>query len=112
MLLLGASGIYAYLHLGQMEDPEFTVKAMVVQANWPGGSADEVAQRVTDRLELKLQEIAEVDYLTSFSKPGVSQITIELREDVPAEEVPDTWYEVRKKIGDIKHTLPQGVQGP
>jgi multidrug efflux pump len=112
MLLLGASGIYAYLHLGQMEDPEFTVKAMVVQANWPGASADEVAQQVTDRLERKLQEIAEVDYLTSFSKPGVSQITIELREDVPAEEVPDIWYEVRKKIGDIKHTLPQGVQGP
>jgi multidrug efflux pump len=112
MLLLGASGVYAYLHLGQMEDPEFTVKVMVVQANWPGASADEVAQQVTDRLERKLQEIAEVDNLTSFSKPGVSQITIELREDVASEKVPDIWYQVRKKIGDIKHTLPQGVQGP
>jgi multidrug efflux pump subunit AcrB len=95
MLLLGASGVYAYLHLGQMEDPEFTVKVMVVQANWPGASADEVAQQVTDRLERKLQEIAEVDNLTSFSKPGVSQITIELREDVASEKVPDIWYQVR-----------------
>jgi len=112
MLLLSGSGLYAYLHLGQMEDPAFTVKAMVVQTQWPGASADDVAQQVTDRLERKLQEVSEVDYLTSFSKPGVSQITISLRESVPARDVPEVWYQVRKKLGDIKHTLPQGVQGP
>ncbi|KFN44244.1 efflux RND transporter permease subunit [Arenimonas oryziterrae] len=112
ILLLSASGIYAYLHLGQMEDPAFTVKAMVVQANWPGASADDVAQQVTDRLERKLQEVAEVDYLTSYSKPGVAQITVILRESVPAARVPAVWYQVRKKLDDIQNTLPQGVQGP
>ena len=112
ILLLGGAGVYSYLHLGQMEDPEFTVKAMVVQTSWPGAGADEVAQQVTDRLERKLQEVAEVDYLSSFSKPGISQITVTLREEVPAKDVPQVWYQIRKKLGDIQRTLPQGVQGP
>jgi multidrug efflux pump len=112
ILLLGAGGIFAYLHLGQAEDPSFTVKAMVIQARWPGATADETAQQVTDRLERTLQEIAEVDYLTSFTKPGFTQITVTLREAVPAKKVPDVWYQVRKKLGDIKGSLPQGVQGP
>src|ERR1041385_3371578 len=73
ILLLGGAGVYAYTHLGQMEDPAFTVKAMVVQTYWPGATANEVAQQVTDRIEKKLQEIAEIDYLTSFSKPGTSR---------------------------------------
>ena len=80
MLLFAAGGIFAWRHLGQAEDPTFTVKAMVVQAKWPGAGADAVAQQVTDRIERKLQEVAEVDYLSSFSKPGVSQITVALRE--------------------------------
>ena len=112
MLLFGAAGIYAYLHLGQMEDPSFTVKAMVIQARWPGATANDVALQVTDRLEKKLQEIAELDSLVSFSKPGESQITLTLREEVPSKRVPDVWYQVRKKLGDIKQTLPEGVQGP
>jgi multidrug efflux pump subunit AcrB len=112
MLLLGASGVYAYLHLGQMEDPSFTVKAMVVQAQWPGATAAQMAEQVTDRLEKKLQEIPEVDYLTSYAKPGETQITVLLREAVPAARVPGVWYEVRKKLDDIRHTLPRGVQGP
>jgi multidrug efflux pump len=112
ILLLGAGGIFAYLHLGQAEDPSFTVKAMVIQARWPGATADETAQQVTDRLERTLQEIAEVDYLTSFTQPGFTQITVTLREAVPAKKVPDVWYQVRKKLGDIKGSLPQGVQGP
>ena len=112
ILLLGGSGIYAYRHLGQMEDPSFTIKAMVVQAYWPGASATEVAQQVTDRLEKKLQEIAEVDYLQSFSKPGTAQITVMLKDEVKGARVPDIWYQVRKKLGDIRNELPQGVQGP
>src|ERR1051325_8332141 len=71
ILLLGGGGIYAYLHLGQMEDPSFTVKAMVVRTYWPGANAREVAQQVTDRLEKKLQEIDETDYLHSFSNADV-----------------------------------------
>jgi multidrug efflux pump len=112
ILLLGLGGVYAYDHLGQMEDPEFTVKAMVVQANWPGATAEEVAQQVTDRLERKLQEVAELDYMTSFSKPGTAQITVSLREDVPAQRVPAVWYQIRKKLDDSRGSLPQGVQGP
>jgi multidrug efflux pump len=112
MLMFAAGGIFAWRHLGQAEDPKFTVKAMVVQAKWPGATADAVAQQVTDRLERTLQEVAEVDYLTSFSKPGYAQITITLREQVPADHVPDVWYRVRKKLGDMQHTLPEGVQGP
>ncbi|BCT91315.1 resistance-nodulation-cell division efflux transporter [Lysobacter helvus] len=112
MLLFALGGVYSWRHLGQMEDPAFTVKAMVVQAQWPGATADQVAQQVTDRIERKLQEVAEVDYLSSFSKPGVSQITVVLRESVPAKKVPDVWYQVRKKIADIQGTLPEGVRGP
>ncbi|KGQ19675.1 RND efflux transporter [Lysobacter dokdonensis DS-58] len=112
MLLFGAGGIFAWRHLGQMEDPNFTVKAMVVQAKWPGAGADAMAQQVTDRIERKLQEVAEVDYLSSFSKPGFTQITVALRDELPASKVPDVWYQVRKKLADIEHEFPEGVQGP
>ncbi|NUS60894.1 MAG: efflux RND transporter permease subunit [Lysobacter sp.] len=112
MLLSAAGGIFAWRHLGQAEDPSFTVKAMVVQTKWPGANADAVAQQVTDRIERKLQEVAEVDYLSSFSKPGYSQITVSLREEVPPERVADVWYQIRKKLGDAKGELPEGVQGP
>jgi len=91
MLLFGAGGFYAWRHLGQAEDPNFTIKAMVVQAQWPGASAETMADQVTDRLERKLQEVAEVDYLNSYSKPGITQITVVLRESVPAKRVPDVW---------------------
>lgn len=112
LVLLSASGIYAYQKLGQKEDPEFTFKAMIVQVNWPGASAKEMADQVTDKLERKLQEIAEIDYTKSYSRPGETQITISLREDTAATAVPDVWYQVRKKLGDIKHELSDGVQGP
>jgi multidrug efflux pump len=112
LVLLSMAGIFAYQRLGQKEDPEFTIKTMVVQVNWPGATAQEVADQVTDKLEKKLQEIAEIDYTRSYSRPGEAQITINLREDTPAKVVPDVWYQVRKKLGDITHTLPQGVRGP
>ncbi len=112
LALLSIAGVLAYTQLGQKEDPEFTVKAMLVQAYWPGSSAQQMSEQVTDKLEKKLQEVAEIDYTTSYSKPGVTQITITLREDTLPGAVPQVWYQVRKKLGDIAHTLPQGVRGP
>ena len=112
LLLLAVAGVLAYGSLGQKEDPEFTIKTMVVQANWPGSSAQQMADQVTDRLEKALQEVAEVDYLSTYVKPGETQIKVNLREDVPPRAVADVWYRVRKKVGDIRHTLPPGTQGP
>jgi multidrug efflux pump len=112
LVLLGFSGVYAYQKLGQKEDPEFTVKAMMIQAYWPGASARQMAEQVTDKLELKLQELAEIDYTRSYSRPGETQILVTLRDDTPAAAVPDVWYQVRKNLGDIKHELPDGVRGP
>jgi hypothetical protein len=83
LLLLSLAGVLAYTQLGQKEDPEFTVKAMLVQAAWPGSSAQQMSEQVTDKLEKKLQEVAEIDYMTSYAKPGLTQITITLREDTP-----------------------------
>ncbi|MGK6308224.1 efflux RND transporter permease subunit [Variovorax sp. DT-64] len=112
LLLLGLAGVFAYGRLGQKEDPEFTVKTMVVQASWPGSSAQQMAEQVGDKLEKKLQEIAEIDYTSSYAKPGVTQIKVNLREDTPPQAVPQVWYQVRKKLGDIQTSLPQGVRGP
>ncbi len=112
LLLLSVTGILAYASLGQKEDPEFTIKTMVVQAYWPGSSAQQMADQVTDKIERKLQEVAEIDYTSSYVKPGETQVKVNLRENVPPKAVPDVWYQVRKKLGDIRQTLPQGTQGP
>jgi multidrug efflux pump len=112
LLLLSVAGVLAYRSLGQKEDPEFTIKTMVVQAYWPGSSAQQMADQVTDKLEKKLQEVAEIDYTSTYVKPGETQIKVNLREDVPPKAVADVWYQVRKKMGDVQHTLPQGTQGP
>jgi multidrug efflux pump len=112
LLLAAAAGVFAYLNLGRKEDPEFTFKAMVVQTFWPGASARQVSDQVTDKLERTLQEVAEIDYTRSYSKPGESLITISLLESVGAADVADVWYRIRKKIGDMSHTLPRDVQGP
>jgi len=112
LLLLSVAGILAYGSLGQKEDPEFTIKTMVVQTYWPGSSAQQMADQVTDLMERKLQGVAEIDYMSTYVKPGETQIKINLREGVPPSKVPDVWYQVRKKLGDIHQALPQGVQGP
>jgi multidrug efflux pump subunit AcrB len=109
-LLIG--GIISYNMLGQEEDPPFTFRVMVISAQWPGATAVQMAQQVTDKLERKLQETPWVDKIRSFSKPGETTIILELRESTPPKEVPPTWYQVRKKIGDIAGTLPAGVVGP
>ena len=109
-LLIG--GILSYKVLGQDEDPPFTFRVMVVRAIWPGATAVQMAEQVTDKLERKLQETPYLDRLRSFSKPGETTILVELRESTPPRDVPATWYQVRKKIGDIAGTLPPGVLGP
>jgi len=109
-LLIG--GILSYQKLGQDEDPPFTFRAMVVRAVWPGATAVQMAEQVTDKLERKLQETPYIDRIRSFSKPGETTIILELRESTPPKDVPGSWYQVRKKIGDIAGTLPQGVVGP
>ena len=111
-LVLAAAGIRSYFSLGQAEDPDFTFRVMVVNVQWPGASAHDMEQQVTDLLEKKLQETPGLDYLRSFSRPGEAYIFVSLREDVDPKTVPDAWYQVRKKIGDIKMTLPSGVIGP
>jgi len=112
LVLLAASGVYAYQKLGQKEDPEFTFKTMVVQAYWPGASALAISEQVTDKMEKKLQEVAEIDHTTSYARPGETQITITLREETSKAAVAEVWYQVRKKIGDIKQELPRDVRGP
>jgi multidrug efflux pump subunit AcrB len=110
VLLLG--GMLAYKNLGQDEDPPFTFRSMVVQAFWPGATSLQMAEQVTDKLEKKLQETPFVHEITSYSKPGQTLIILSLRESTPPKEVAQAWYQVRKKIGDIRATLPSGVQGP
>ncbi|QNM97140.1 efflux RND transporter permease subunit [Chitinimonas koreensis] len=106
------AGVFAYTRLGQKEDPEFTFKAMVIQTYWPGASAKDMELQVTDKQEKKLQEMAEIEYVRSYSKAGENQLLINLKEGVPPKQVPELWYQVRKKMSDIRHTLPAGVQGP
>ena len=110
VLLLG--GIFSYGTLGQDEDPPFTFRAMVIRAFYPGATALQVAEQVTDALEKKLQEIPYIDKIRSYSKPGELLIVLELKESTPPKEVTSSWYQVRKKLGDIRATLPPGVQGP
>ncbi|MCE2832409.1 MAG: efflux RND transporter permease subunit [Oxalobacteraceae bacterium] len=110
VLLLG--GIMSYEKLGQDEDPPFTFRAMVLRAYWPGASSVQMAEQVTDKLEKTLQETPYVDKIRSYSKPGETLIILELRESTPPKEVQGVWYQVRKKIGDMRYTLPGGVQGP
>ncbi|PWU29464.1 multidrug transporter AcrB [Pseudomonas sp. RW407] len=112
MLLLGIAGVLSYTQLGQSEDPPFTFKAMVVKTNWPGATAEEVSRQVTERIEKKLMETGDYDRIVSFSRPGESQVTFVAREDFKSRDIPELWYQIRKKVGDIRYTLPQGIQGP
>ncbi len=112
ILLILVVGVRSYLNLGQAEDPPFTFKTMLIRANWPGVTAAEVSGQLTERIEKKLQEMPELDYVRSYAKPGETVLLVFLKESLRGHEVSDAWYQVRKKIGDIKNTLPAGVQGP
>ncbi|MCF8178021.1 MAG: efflux RND transporter permease subunit [Sulfuritalea sp.] len=105
-------GILAFLQLGRAEDPDFTFKVMVVRTLWPGASAPQVEQQLTERIEKKLSETPWVDVLRTASKPGESLSIVILKDYTPKSEVPEAWRQVRKKLDDIRHTLPAGVQGP
>ncbi|MBR0682674.1 efflux RND transporter permease subunit [Roseomonas eburnea] len=112
MLMVAVAGVYSYLRLGRSEDPEFTIKTMVVQAAWPGATVADTLQQITDRLERTLQETPNLDYLRSYTTAGQTTIFVNLRDSTPASQVPDIWYQVRKKVGDIRQTLPRSVVGP
>lgn len=112
MILLAVVGALSYTKLGQSEDPPFTFKAMVIKTNWPGATAQEVSRQVTERIEKKLMETGEYERIVSFSRPGESQVTFMARDSMHSAQIPELWYQVRKKISDIRQTLPPGIQGP
>lgn len=112
LIVVLVAGTLSYLRLGRAEDPAFTFKVMLIEARWPGASIEDTLEQVTDRLERKLQETPGLDFVRSFTVPGRTMLYVNLRGDVAPAEVADTWYQVRKKIGDIRQSLPQGVLGP
>ena len=112
MVVLMLLGFAAYFQLGQDEDPPFAFRVMVVRTLWPGATAQQVAEQVTDKVERTLQEVPFADKIRSYSKPGESTVIFQLKDSSRAEDVPNLWYVVRKKIGDMRHTLPQGTLGP
>jgi multidrug efflux pump len=112
MMVVTVAGLTSYFRLGRNEDPAFTFRTMVVQASWPGATLDDTLSQVTERLERKLQEIKSLDFLRSYTNPGRTTIFVNLKGSTRPADVPDIWYQVRKSIGDIRHTLPAGVLGP
>ncbi|MFO1220270.1 MAG: efflux RND transporter permease subunit [Burkholderiaceae bacterium] len=112
MVVLMLLGFAAYFQLGQDEDPPFTFRAMVVQAYWPGATAQQVAEQVTDKIEKTLQEVPHADIIRSYTKPGESLTILQLNDGSPPKDVPNAWYQARKRVGDMRGTLPQGVIGP
>jgi multidrug efflux pump subunit AcrB len=112
MIAFVAAGVLSYARLGREEDPSFTIKTMIVQTQWPGATIADTMQQITDRIEKKLQETPSLYYLKSYTKPGISTIYVYLLDNTPKKEVPEIWYQVRKKVADIKGTLPQGIVGP
>ena len=112
MLLLGIVGIVSYSKLAQSEDPPFTFKVMVIQTYWPGATAEEVSLQVTDRIEKELMSTGNYERIMAYSRPGESMVTFVAKDSLRSNQIPDVWYQVRKKVGDIKQQLPSGVQGP
>ncbi|MFZ1895700.1 MAG: efflux RND transporter permease subunit, partial [Rhodoplanes sp.] len=112
MIAFMAAGLFSYFHLGREEDPDFTIKTMVIQAQWPGASAEEITREVTDRIEKKLEELESLDYTKSVTVPGRTTVFVYLRDSTKASDVKPTWVRVRNLIADIKGDLPQGVIGP
>ncbi|HEU4780753.1 MAG TPA: efflux RND transporter permease subunit, partial [Steroidobacteraceae bacterium] len=112
MVIALFAGLRAYKDLGRDEDPPFTIKTMVVRALWPGADANQTAKQLTDRLEKPLESLQYIDFVSSFTKPGEATIMVNLRDNTPPDAVPEQWYQVRKKLGDIRGQLPQGAIGP
>jgi len=112
MIAFSIAGMYAYLSLGREEDPSFTIKTMVIQAQWPGASAEEVAEQISDRIEKKLQELDSLDRTRSLTTAGRTTIFVDLLPTTKAREIQPTWQRVRNMIGDIQQQFPAGVVGP
>ncbi|ENV17641.1 efflux RND transporter permease subunit [Acinetobacter guillouiae] len=112
MILLGIVGLFSYSKLSQSEDPPFTFKVMVVQTYWPGATAQEVSLQVTDKIEKELMSTGLYDKIMAYSRPGESMVMFMAKDSLKSNQIPDVWYQVRKKVGDIKTQLPSGVQGP
>lgn len=112
MLLAALAGLWAYNGLGREEDPPFTIKTMVIKTNWPGATATDTLAQITDRIEKKLEELPNLDFVRSYTKPGDSVVFVNLKDTVVGQAVQPLWYQVRKKIDDIKSTLPSGISGP
>ena len=112
MVALAIIGSWSYLRLGQSEDPPFTFKVMVVRTLWPGATAEEVSRQVTERVEKAVMNTGKYEFVRSYSRPGESQVIVMARDSMPSDQVPDLWYEVRKRVGDIRATLPDGTVGP
>ena len=113
MVVAALAGIWAYGKLGREEDPPFTIKTMVIKTMWPGATTTDTVKQVTDRIEKKLEELPNLDFVRSYTKPGESMVFVNLKDTrAPGDAVQPLWYQVRKKIDDIKHTLPSGIAGP
>jgi multidrug efflux pump len=112
MIVAAIAGAWAYGKLGREEDPPFTIKTMVVKTQWPGATTSDTLQQITDRIEKKLEELPYLDFVRSYTKPGESVVFVNLKDTVDPKAVPNLWYQVRKKIDDIRHTMPSGMQGP
>ena len=112
MIAFMAAGLFAYLQLGRQEDPDFTIKTMVIGAQWPGASPEEMTRQVTDRIEKKLEELESLDYTKSVTVAGQTTVFVYLRDTTKAADVAPTWARVRNMIADIKGDFPQGVVGP
>ena len=112
LLVVAYAGVASFFALGQREDPDFAFRGMVIRTLWPGATTEQVDRQVTDRIEKKLQETPYFKWTRSYSKPGESLIVLELLDTAPRREVPQIWYQVRKKVGDIRATLPAEAIGP
>lgn len=112
MLAIVLAGIYSYQRLGREEDPSFTIKTMIVQARWPGATVELMTNQVTDRIERKLQEVEQLDYTKSYTRPGETTVFVNLKDATPARDIKSIWMRVRNKIDDIRPDLPANVQGP
>ncbi len=112
MLASAIAGLDAYRRMGRAEDPSFTIKTGLVSASWPGATTEEMQRQLADKLEEKLQELQYLDYLRTYTTPGSVMILVQFKDTTPAKEMEELWYQLRKKLDDIRSSLPSGVIGP
>ncbi len=112
LIAIAAAGIFAFLKLGRAEDPSFTIKVFTVSAVWPGATAQEMQDLVAEPLEKRMQELRDYDRVETFTRPGLALMMVTLKDNTPPKDVPEEFYQARKKLGDEAHNLPQGVYGP